>query len=182
MIEESPARKWFGEHYEQLHPALQSLHSQGGKLSGVVEVRYGKGISGYIARRLARKLNIPEAGTHDFSVTIAHEKGEMKWQRQFDDRSGMTSVFVPVGTFDNNGYWREKIGAVELHLTVEIRKGGWYWRCLRAKIFGITLPLWLFPETTAYKAVENGVYQFYVGFRLPLLGFLLSYSGRLTAG
>lgn len=43
------------------------------------------------------------------------------------------------------------------------------------------IPLWLLPRTTAYKRIENDRYHFYVGFSLPLLGTLLSYSGNLSA-
>ncbi len=181
MTEDSPAKKWFGGRYNQLHPALQGLHNHGGKLAGKVQVFYGKGFARFIARRLAGKLNIPGEGCHAFSVSITHENGEMKWLREFGDSSRMISVFVPVGTIDQDGYWREKTGAVELNLRVQIKEGGWYWQCVGIKLFGCPMPLWLFPKTTAYKTVENGNYQFYVGFRMPLLGFLLSYSGQLTA-
>ncbi len=102
----------------------------------------------------------------------------MIWQRKFDDKDEMVSVFTPSGTWED-GYWSEKTGKIELRLTVDIKDAGWFWRCVGVRISGIPVPLWLFPETSAYKLVKDGVYKFFVGFRMPLIGFLLSYQGRL---
>jgi hypothetical protein len=49
------------------------------------------------------------------------------------------------------------------------------------RVLGLRLPLWLFPNSIAFKTVEAGRYRFYVGFSLPLLGTVLSYGGLLSA-
>lgn len=69
-----------------------------------------------------------------------------------------------------------------MRLTVDVKEGGWYWRCLQMRLFGIRLPLWLFPNSQAFKRIEDGRYRFYVGFTLPWLGTILSYSGALHPG
>ena len=44
---------------------------------------------------------------------------------------------------------------------------------------GVRVPLWLLPRTEAYKRIDADHYHFHVGFSLPLLGLLFSYSGAL---
>ena len=43
------------------------------------------------------------------------------------------------------------------------------------------MPLWLLPETTAYKCIEGGRYRFCVSISLLLLGTVLSYGRLLQA-
>ena len=92
----------------------------------------------------------------------------------------MRSIFTAVGTMDA-GYWLENTCPVALVLTVDLLAGGWHWRCLSIRLWGIPLPLWLFPKSKAYKKIEGDKYRFYVGFSLPFFGNVLSYSGLLEA-
>lgn len=172
--------KWFAESYDELNPLLQDLHMRGGQLTGPVSIKIPVGIAGLIGRRVAKKLGIPvKTGAHSLTVGITPCEDGLHWDRCFDEDSYVKSVFKPVGT-KSDGYWVESTGAIQLHLTVDIKEGGWYWRCLQARINGIKIPLWLLPRTTAYKIIENKSYRFYVGFSLPLLGHILSYSGLLN--
>lgn len=171
---------WFGNEFRNLHPMLQQLHRNGGQLTGSVEVDIPKGIAGDLGRRLAKKVGVPYVGrTHKLIVTISHHADGLHWDRCFDNQTTMKSVFTPVGTL-SNGYWVESTGRLRLFLTVDIKDGGWYWRCLKMKIGGLSLPLWLCPRTNAFKTIESGQYRFFVGFTLPLFGIILSYSGLLT--
>ena len=172
---------WFGSKFTDLHPLLQQLHKHGGQLTGSVEVDIPNGIAGKFGVRLARKVGIPSTGrTHKLVVTISHHADGLHWDRCFDDQTTMKSVFKPVGTLPG-GYWIESTGPLRLYPTVEIKDGGWHWRCLKMKMGNWSLPLWLFPGTSAFKSIESGQYRFYVGFNLPLFGTILSYSGLLTA-
>jgi len=170
---------WFGDRFQELAPELQALHKNSGKLIGQVDVNYGHGIAGFIGKRLAKKLNIPAAGNHRLVVTISHDKGKLNWSRLFNETREMKSVFVPVGDLDN-GYWIEKTGPLQIKLTVKIIDGGWHWQCLSFSIFGIRLPTKIFPESQAWKKIEDEKYRFYVGFKLWFFGDLLSYSGLLN--
>ena len=172
-------KEWFGEKFSHLHPKLQALHTCGGQLSGQVKISYGKGVSGFIGKRLAKKMKLPNAGNHLLTINITHDHEGMHWNRHFNDDSIIQSLFKPVGDIDH-GYWVEKTGPLLMKLTVDIHEGDWYWRCLRIKLFGIPIPQWLMPKTQAYKRIEEGQYRFYVGFSLPILGHLVSYSGRLN--
>ena len=175
------ASKWFEENYYELSPLLQDLHNDGGQLTGPVFINIPTGVAGLIGKKLARKLGIPiNNGDHTLQVEIKHSNDGLHWNRCFDGMKKMESVFKPIGN-KASGYWIETTGTVQLKLTVDIEDGGWYWRVLSAKVRGIKIPLWLFPKTNAYKVIEGDSYHFYVGFSVPLLGEVLSYSGLLQA-
>jgi hypothetical protein len=170
---------WFGEKFFELHPLLQKLHKSGGVLSGTVNVKLATGIAGYFGKHLAKKFGIPfHSREQSFSVAITHHVDGLHWDRCFDS-SQMRSVFLPVGNM-TNGYWLETTGDFKLYLTVDIKDGGWFWRCVSIKFKNITVPLCLLPRVNAYKKIEGEKYRFYVGFSLPILGEVLSYSGLLT--
>ena len=172
---------WFGADFAQLRPLLQQLHREGGVLSGSVDLAIPGGLAGWVGRRLAAKMGIPTAAqTCPLEVTIRHRDNQLQWSRRFASGHTMLSTFEPVGRHAS-GYWRESTGNTELHLQVDIRDGGWHWRCVGMRVAGLPLPLWLAPRTRAYKQIEADQYRFYVGFSLPLLGTLLSYSGLLQA-
>ncbi len=172
---------WFAAEFDNLHPMLQALHRQGGKLHGGVRIEFAKGVAGMLGRRLAIKMGVPITdGAHTLAVTIFHADGRLHWYRCFDETQHMRSIFTPVGTMDA-GYWLENTGPVELVLTVDVLAGGWHWRCLSMRFWRIPLPLWLFPKSKAYKKIEADKYRFYVGFALPGFGTILSYSGLLEA-
>lgn len=178
-MSESRVQEWFGAKFAELHPQLQQLHLQGGTLKGDVDIHIPEGLAGMVGRRLARRLGVPEAaGLHRFFVTISHQADGMHWDRRFDESSFMRSLFRPVGTWQD-GYWVEETGPLKMRLTVDIKEGGWHWRCLEMRLFSIRLPLWLFPNSEAFKRIEHGRYRFHVGFSLPWFGTILSYSGSL---
>lgn len=175
----TPSSRWFGEHFNELHPLLQAIHTDGGTLAGPVSITLGRGLAGLVGRRLASKLGIPvDAGEHSLQVTISNQADGLHWDRCFDGKQWMRSLFQPVGQWPE-GYWVESTGPIRLSLTVDIRQGGWYWQFIKGQLGIIPLPRWLLPQTTAYKRIENGRYRFYVGISVPMLGTVLSYSGLL---
>lgn len=174
-----PVVDWLGPQFARLHPLLQTLHREGGVLSGPVVIAFGTGLAGVIGRRLARRLGIPDrAGAHTLRVDISHDPGNLYWDRCFDAGTRMASVFVPFGTWPDGG-WRERTGPVELWLGVDIDDGGWTWRLRGARAFGLPLPRWLLPRSQAGKRIVDGRYRFFVSFALPGLGTVLSYGGDL---
>lgn len=173
--------RWFGAKFSELHPLLQSLHRQGGRLQGEVTLGFGRGPAGWFGRRLAARLGLPQQPNRmPFEVQIGHASQRLSWDRWFDGRVRMHSLFQPVGCWPT-GYWVESTGLLRLCLTVDVIDGGWYWRCLGVRVMGLRLPAWLFPRSRAYKRIEDGRYRFHVGFALPLLGTLLWYEGLLEA-
>ena len=173
-------KNWFGEQFNNLHPLLQKLHLEGGNLSGEIEIAYGRGLAGVIGRRLAKKMNLPEAGTHHLLVSISHDDEVLHWGRCFNNQNIVESLFKPVGQIEE-GHWVEATGPLTMHLTVDVKEGGWHWRTLKVSFLGVPVPSWLLPKTNAYKLIENGEYRFHVEFSLRVSGSLVSYQGLLEA-
>ena len=173
-------KRWFGNRYADLHPLLQQLHIEGGKLKGRVDISFGRGLAGIIGRRIAHKMGLPGAGSHELLVTISHDDVYLHWSRSFNNQDRVESLFRPVGSL-HNGYWIETTGPLSMRLTVDVKNGGWYWRCLKVYFLGCPIPLWLIPESNAYKIVEDGRYHFHVSFSLPVFGVLVTYEGKLDA-
>lgn len=173
-------KNWFGDKFSELHPLLQKLHTEGGKLTGEVNIHYGKGVAGIVGKRLAKKMNLPDEGVHQLKVDIFHTNGCLHWGRCFNNQARVVSLFKPVGNI-SKGYWIETTGPLTMKLTVDIFEGGWYWRCLKINLLGLPIPLFLMPKTKAFKTVENGQYRFSVQFFLPVVGSLVSYHGLLQA-
>lgn len=177
---ESRVEQWFGPQFSELHPLLQHLHLHGGELMGLVDVDIPSGIAGVFGRRLAKKLGVPPyGGQYPFRVAISHQADGMHWDRCFGDASFMRSLFQPIGTWPD-GYWLEETGPLQMRLAVDVKEGGWHWRCLDMRLMGWRMPLWLFPNSRAFKTVEEGRYKFFVAFSLPGFGVVLSYSGCLS--
>ncbi|KPV94632.1 MULTISPECIES: DUF4166 domain-containing protein [Pseudoalteromonas] len=171
---------WFEEEFTNLDPLLQKLHLFGGELSGNVEISYGRGVSGLIGKRLARKMKLPSQGIHDLVVSIKHSESGLHWDRKFNNNTTVESLFVPVGN-KKNGFWIETTGPLKMKLTVDIIDNGWFWRCLNVSAFGLPIPLCLIPKCKAYKLIKDEKYIFSVSFSYPFLGNLVSYSGKLNA-
>lgn len=51
-------KNWFGGQFNDLHPLLQQLHTDGGSLTGDIDIAYGKGLAGIIGGRLAKKMKL----------------------------------------------------------------------------------------------------------------------------
>lgn len=172
---------WFGDGFTRLHPLLQALHREGGRLGGPIQLKFGAGLAGAIGRRLARKMGIPaQPGAHHLDVDIGHDARALLWHRCFDATHELHSSFHPVGHWPD-GYWIERTGPLQLELAVDVRDGGWHWRVIGVCVRGVRIPRWLVPRSTAYKQIEDGRYRFFVGFSVPMLGVVFSYSGLLDA-
>ncbi len=171
---------WFGSDFSDLDPLLQKLHVVGGELSGGIDISYGVGLSGLIGKRLAKKMKLPNQGSHKLVVSISHSKNGLHWNRRFNSNNVVESLFVPFGN-NKSGCWVETTGPLKLKLTVDVIDGGWFWRCLRVSVFGFPIPLCFTPKSQAYKVVKSGKYIFSVSFSYPFLGNLVSYKGVLDA-
>ena len=170
---------WFGHHFGALHPQLQRLHTMGGVLAGDIAVRTGTGFAGFLGRGLAQKLGIPvNAPNASIRVDIRSTNTALLWSRAFNNGHTFASEFEPHGQWPD-GYWLERSGNIQLALRVDVIDQAWHWHPIKAWLFGIRIPLCLFPRTTAYKRFEGGLYQFHVSLALPVLGVLLSYEGHL---
>ena len=164
-----PAERWFGASFALLHPQLQALHLNGGRLRGPVQLSFGSGLAGVAGRALARRLGLPQqAGLATLEVNIASDAAGLHWSRRFNDGPVFNSVFQPVGCYPD-GHWVERSGRIALRLQVAVLDGVWHWR----------QGDWFMPKAIASKSVTDGKYVFSVDIRFPLLGSVLAYRGEL---
>ncbi len=178
---ENIVTRWFGPHFQELHPLLQNLHRHGGSLQGVVEIQTGSGLAGWLGKRLASSLGIPvDRSLRGFEVEIRHTEKALEWRRRFDSGAMMFSRFEPFGRWPH-GHWQENTGPLQMRLMVDVVNQSWQWRPTRLTVRGIRFPLFLMPQSKAGKRIEHGKYVFHVEFALPLIGTILSYGGALEA-
>jgi hypothetical protein len=171
--------RWFGSGLAQLHPLLQQLHRQGGRLNGRVTVVYGKGLAGWLGRKVATRLGVPpREGPIPLAVHIHSTPQALHWTRVFHGGMAAASIFTPVGAWPD-GHWVERIGAISVSLRVDTSHGGWRWVPKRTSLCGVPLPRWLAPRLHASKHAIRGEYHFAVRLAHPLLGTLFSYEGTL---
>ncbi len=179
MNDASAVEIWFGDGFARLHPLLQALHREGGRLEGPVRFRTGRGLAGLIGRRVLRRLGIDPALPESMLVVdIRHADGALRWARRFGDGPEAVSWFRPVGRWPD-GCWEERAGPLMLRLAVDTEGGGWRWRQLGCRLRGLPLPASLAPGVEAGKRIENGRYRFDVAIRLPLLGEVLAWGGDM---
>lgn len=175
----SEVEAWFGAAFADLHPQLQALHRNGGVLNGPVAFEAGRGLGGLLGRFALRRLGIdPSTGPHLLTVRIHHDAAGLHWARRFNDGRELVSLFQPHGQWQS-GYWIERAGPLELKLDVDIADGGWRWRPLRYRLFGLTLPVWLLPRVEAGKRIVGDRYAFDIRIGFPGLGTVLAYGGHL---
>lgn len=175
----TPVEAWFGDGFARLHPSLQALHREGGRLEGRVGFRVGRGLAGTIGRRVLRRLGIdPASPEQRLVVDIRHVDGVLRWARRFGDGPEAVSWFQPVGRWPE-GHWEERAGPLRLRLMVDTDGGGWRWRQIGCRLWVLPLPVWLSPAVDAGKRIEDGRYRFDVAIRLPLLGEILAWGGHL---
>lgn len=170
---------WFGTAFADLHPRLQALHRDGGVLKGPVEFETGHGLGGLLGRFALRRLGIdPWVGPHTLMVRIHHDAQGLHWARRFNDGRELVSLFQPHGQWPS-GYWIERAGPLELKLDVDFVDGGWRWRPMRYRLFGLTLPAWMLPQVDAGKRIVEDCYRFDIRIGFPGLGTVMAYGGHL---
>jgi Domain of unknown function (DUF4166) len=175
----SRVEAWFGPAFATLHPQLQALHRDGGRLVGPVAFETGRGLGGIFGRIALRRLGIdPALITHNLTVEIRHVREGLRWARRFDGGRELVSLFEPHGQWPG-GYWIERAGPLVLKLDVDFADGGWRWRPLQYRLFGLPLPSWLWPQVEAGKRIVGDGYRFDIRIGLRGVGTLLTYGGDL---
>jgi hypothetical protein len=170
---------WFGDGFARLHPQLQQLHRQGGLLRGPLVTELGTGLGRWLGSILARRMGVPAPSpANRLEVRIHSDAEGLHWDRRFNDVAIFKSLFRPLGHWPD-GLWIERSGPLQLGLRVEVIDGAWHWRCTKAWLHGMRIPLGFAPRARAHKEVVGGRYRFRVSLSLPWVGLLLAYGGDL---
>jgi hypothetical protein len=161
-----------GEPFDGLPAAVRSMHllSGDGGAHGAADVTRGRNP---IAQLIAATMHFPTAGAHDLHVGFSERDGIERWTRDFggvrftshlsERRGRLVERFGPLGfAFD--------LPASEHGLTMVMC--GW-------SAFGIPLPLVLAPRIDAREWQDAEDFRFDVSIRLPFVGLIVKYQGRL---
>jgi hypothetical protein len=167
-----------GPAWERLAPPIRALHTvtSAAAFSGRCRVVRGRGPLAWLA---ATAIGFPPTGPDQpISVWLSREGDGERWVRT-SGRHSFTSRQYP-GRGRSRWLVRERFGVVSVDMALVVEGEGLRYVVRRWALFGVPLPLALGPRSRALETVEEGQFRFDVEIRLPLVGLVVHYQGRLA--
>jgi hypothetical protein len=163
-----------GGRFAELPHAVQAMHDVHGDggAAGEGTVTRGKGL----ARLIGRIMRFPPSGTYPLHVSFTGHGGKERWVRDFGGHR-FSSELSPAG----QGV-AERFGPLRFAFDLPSDANGLRMVLLGWTAFGMPMPRALGPRITAREWQEGERFRFAVAVRLPLIGEVVRYSGRLMAG
>ena len=159
-----------GTAFDQLPEVVRSAHTGKSRLAGQVRIQRGSWLAGLVADA----LGLPSAGDSvAMTVDSDHRPDCMMWNRSFGGRAFRSRFRLEQGGLT------ESIGPFRLHLRLAVEDGRLCYRLSRVSLRGIPWPRRLAPRLEAWEGAAGAHYEFAVEVRLPFLGRLVRYEGRL---
>ncbi|HZZ90458.1 MAG TPA: DUF4166 domain-containing protein [Caulobacteraceae bacterium] len=168
-----------GDDWGDLPPPISAMHDVEQSLTarGRASVERGRGPLAFLAGRIA---GFPDAAA-DTALTVRFDVvgGVETWTRTFGTKSFSSRQFA------GRDRWRwllcESFGPLTFAMALAPDEHGRLSLILRGwRLFGLPLPLWLCPTSTAYEHVEDGRFAFHVEIGHPLTGMIVRYRGWLA--
>jgi hypothetical protein len=171
-------RRLLGSSFGLLPGPLREMHDIGSGLSAVGEAEVERG-SGFLARLICGVFGLPKEG-HGVPVRVSFEPkdGSEIWLRDF--AGSRFATLQSAGTGRAGGLLRERFGPFVFDLALIVAAEHLTLVPCRWSLFGIALPQALGPRCDACESAEGGRFHFDVEIRLPLIGRLIRYQGRLA--
>ena len=167
-----------GDAWNQLPAEVRRLHgvSQRSAFTGTCTVHRG---SQPLARLAAALIGFPKAGAgQSIRVDLRVAAGAEHWVRSIGGRR--FSSVLRQGRGRSEWLLRESFGPITVDIAL-LLDGGFLCYILRGwTLFGIRLPLWLGPRSTALETAQEGKFCFDVTIGHPLTGVIVQYRGLLT--
>jgi hypothetical protein len=156
--------------------AVQAFHDVDGAPAwrGRSDVERGCGV---MSRFIGWLMGLPSAGkSRDVEVSVERRAdGSEKWTRIFSGRP-----FSSIMRLSEDGYLTERFGPAAFDLGLTASASGTALPVKRAWLFGLPLPRFLQPRSTAMEQCdEKGRFRFDVRLDLPVFGLLVHYRGWL---
>lgn len=178
-------RSLLGDAFERLPRAVQWAHSvPPGVLSAVAPtqqlhgrctVRRGRHPLAWL---MARLIGFPRA-QDDQPITVdmtAHLGGE-RWLRRMGEQS--FSSVQALATGRSQGLLRERFGPMAVDMALVADEHSLRYVVRGWSLFGLAMPRWLGPRSTAVESAAGNRFVFDVEIRHPLAGLIAHYSGWL---
>lgn len=131
-----------------------------------------------LANLAADIMGLPKAGNGvPARITVTRQDDGETLERNYGGRVFATRQRVL--PLNGETLLVETVGPFILYFRLTGHKDGIDFALVKAQLWGLTLPPWLAPRMRAAERADGDVHVFDVGSALPLLGELVSYTGRL---
>ena len=175
-------REVLGAAWDRLPAVTRALHSPDPVVVFKGEATISRGTN-VLARGLADRLGLPPAGKHVAQVTVSRpEPGAEHIERCYGPARLTTHQFL----LDKGHklYLGERFGPFLLCFDLSGHEKGIDFALRQVRLWGLTLPRGCAPQVQASERADqsptgDGVHIFDVEVRLPGLGRLIAYQGRL---
>jgi len=162
-----------------LAPEIRQLHSvtTASSFTGRCTVDRGRNPLAWL---IATIIGFPGAGTNQsISVRLTREGDGERWARTSGGRA-FSSVQRP-GRGHSQWLVRERFGPVSVDMALVVDGPALRYIIRSWALFGISMPLFLAPRSTAVESAKDGKACFDVTISHPMTGFIVRYRGSLTA-
>lgn len=166
-----------GSAWDGLAPPIRRLHAVSGThlFRGVCTVQRGRSA---LARLMAGLIGFPNTGTDQpIEVTLSVEGAQERWVRSTAGQR--FSSLQSMGRGAAQWLVRERFGPVFVDMALLPEGENLRYIVRRWGLFGMALPLWMGPRSTAIETVRDGKFNFSVLIHHPLAGPIVSYAGWL---
>lgn len=166
-----------GDAYAALPSQVQALHGTTAprRWSGIADVRRGRGPLAALAAAL---VGFPRAGGRiPVSVTFTPEGEGERWVRDFGGRR--FSSHQSIGRGRNQHLLVERFGPAAFGLALVVEGDRLYLVPRRWSLWGLPMPRSLLPRGSSCETEVAGTFRFDVEIRLPLIGLVVAYRGKL---
>jgi hypothetical protein len=177
-IQQPLYRSLLGEAWQQLPQPIRKLHSVNAvsTFAGRCTVQRGRSPLAWI---VAKCIGFPPTGDDlPITVRLAAESGGERWSRRIAGHAFWSVQAAGRGRAD--GLVRERFGAVAVDMALLVEPGGLRYIVRRWSLFGMPLPLWLGPRSTAVESANGQEFCFDVEIAHPLTGLIVRYRGWLV--
>jgi hypothetical protein len=167
-----------GSAWKELPAEIRAMHqvAKTAVAEGRASVERGRGV---LARLAGAVIGFP-AATADTPVRVRFDvtDGVETWTRSFGAETFHSEQFA--GTGPDEGLLCERFGPLTFAMALVLKDGRLSLVLRHWRAFGIPMPMFLCPRSTAHESVEEGHFHFHVEIGHPLTGLIVRYRGWLA--
>jgi Domain of unknown function (DUF4166) len=166
-----------GSAWDDLPAEIREMHDVEGMAVAEGRAMVERGRSP-LARLAALLIGFPrEAAGTRVKVRFVEADGVETWIRTFGTQTFSSRQFAGRGRSDR--LICERFGPLTFAFALVARNRRLELVLRRWSAFGIPLPLWLSPRSSAFETSEGGLFRFHVKIWHPLTGLIVRYEGWL---
>jgi len=165
--------------WDALPIPLRDIHSinRHQVATGTASVERGRNLASNL---IAWVLGFPRAAK-SVPVTVIFERdGEAEiWTRQFGEAAFTTRLARASAQSTSEPVVTESFGPLAFDLLLHIENERLHLNPIAWRLFNVTLPTALLPQGNSYEFVEDNVFAFHIEVRIPIVGLIVRYCGKL---